>query len=85
MEFINEYISVIVMLTCLCLGYIVKYAIPTKKIDRFIPLIVGVVGIGINVWANMAVSPQIILVGLVSGLSSTGLYEAFHQFIHRKE
>ena len=43
----------------------------------------GVLGIGLNMWINLGVSPEIILGGLVSGLASTGLYEAFRQFIKK--
>ena len=29
---------------CVCVGYIIKHLIPSDKINRFIPLIVGVLG-----------------------------------------
>jgi hypothetical protein len=44
----------------------------------------GVMGLGLNIWINLGISPEIILGGLVSGLASTGLYEVFHQFIGKK-
>ena len=68
---------------CLCVGYIIKKIIPTDIFNRFIPLIVGVLGAVLNVWINMAITPEAVLGGLVSGLASTGLYEAFHQFLHK--
>ena len=81
MEFLNDYVVLIVVGICLCVGYILKNLIPSEKVDKFIPLIMGILGAGINIWVNLAVSPEIVLSGLVSGLASTGLYEAFHQFI----
>lgn len=81
MEFLNQYIILVVMGICLCVGYILKNIIPLSKINRFIPLIMGVLGVGINIWLNMSVSPQIVLGGLVSGLASTGMHEMFKNFI----
>lgn len=83
LEFLNDYVVLIVVGICLCVGYIIKNLIPSEKVDKFIPLIMGILGAGINIWANLAVSPEIVLSGLVSGLASTGLYEAFHQFIKK--
>lgn len=83
MDFLKDYMVFAVVGICLCVGYIIKKVIAKDVFDRFIPLIVGVLGALINIWINMEVSPEIILGGLVSGLASTGLYEAFHQFIKK--
>lgn len=84
MEFLENYTVLAIVGICLCIGYIIKNLVPSEKIDRFIPLIMGVLGIGLNIWINFRFNPEIILAGLVSGLSSTGLYEIFHQFINKK-
>lgn len=78
---LKEYVVVIVLGICLCVGYILKNLIPTDKINRFIPLIMGVLGVLLNMWISWGVTPEIILSGLVSGLASTGLYEAFRNMI----
>lgn len=83
MDFLNEYIEILILGICLCIGYILKNLIQSEKLDRFIPFIMGTVGTLINVWINMQITPKILLVGLVSGLSSTGLYEAFKQFLKK--
>ena len=83
MELLQDYMVFAVVGICLCVGYIIKRIIPTDIFNRFIPLIVGILGSALNVWINMSVSPEIILGGLVSGLASTGLYEAFRQFIEK--
>ena len=72
---------IIVLGICLCVGYILKNLIPTDKINRFIPLIMGVLGVLLNIWISWGVTPEIILGGLISGLASTGLYEAFKNMI----
>ena len=85
MEFLNDYMVLIVVGICLCVGYVIKHLIPTDKVNKFIPLIMAVLGVGLNVWVNFALNPEVLLGGLVSGLASTGLYEAFAQFINREE
>lgn len=78
---LKEYLVIIVLGICLCVGYILKNLIPTDKINRFIPLIMGVLGVLLNIWISWGVTPEIILGGLISGLASTGLYEAFRNMI----
>lgn len=78
---LKEYVVIIVLGICLCVGYILKNLIPTDKINRFIPLIMGVLGVLLNMWISWGVTPEIILGGLISGLASTGLYEAFKNMI----
>ena len=82
MEFLNEYVVAIVLVGCLCAGYIIKHVVPSEKINSFIPAIVGVLGVFLNVWLNQwTLSPAILVGGLVSGLASTGLHQAFKQFV----
>lgn len=81
LTFLNDYIIIIVVGVCLCIGYIVKNSasfIPNK----YIPLIMGVIGVILNVWLNaFAFTPEILLGGLFSGLASTGLHQLFTQLI----
>lgn len=84
MEFLNDYFVMVVIGICLCVGYILKNLIPSDKINRFIPLIVGVTGVVVNVWHNaFTFTPEILLGGFVSGIASTGMHEAFSQFIKK--
>lgn len=69
---------------CLCVGYILKNMVTTEKINRFIPLIMGCLGLVLNIWMNGSVTTDIILGGLFSGLASTGLYEAFRNLINKE-
>ena len=85
MEFLNDYFVPIVVGICLCIGYLIKHAIPSDKVNRFIPLIVAVLGAFLNAWMNaFAITPAILLGGLFSGLASTGLHQVFKQFIEKK-
>ena len=86
MDFINNYIVVVVLAICLCVGYIIKHAVSTDKINRYIPLIMAVLGVVINIWINgFKITPEIILGGLISGLASTGLHQAFKEIIENKK
>lgn len=84
MEFLNDYIVAGVLLACLCVGYMIKHVVPSDKVNKFIPVIVGVLGVVINLWINMwSMTPEVLIGGLVSGLASTGLHQAFKQFIEK--
>lgn len=82
MEFLNDYLVLIVVGICLCVGYVLKHIVPSDKVNRFIPLIMAVLGIVINVWVNGFVfTPETLLAGMISGLASTGMHQLFKQFI----
>ena len=84
MEFLNDYLVLIVVGICLCVGYVIKHYIPTDKIDKFIPLIMAVLGVVLNIWVNgFTFTPEILLGGLASGLASTGMHQLFKQFINK--
>ena len=75
MEFLQEFVVVIVMAICLTIGYIIKRSLDFIP-NKYIPLIMGVLGVILNVWLNGgAFTPEILLGGLASGLASTGAFE----------
>lgn len=45
LNILAEYVNVIILGICLCVGYIIKNAITTDKINKYIPLIVGGLGL----------------------------------------
>lgn len=81
--FLAAYAVPVILGICLCCGYILKNIVKTDKINAFIPLIMGVLGVVINVWINFAFTPEILLGGLISGLASTGLHQVFKQLIEK--
>lgn len=86
MEFLNEYSVPVIVGICLCIGFILKNLVTTDKINKFIPLIVAVIGVVVNVWLNAwTVTPEILLSGMFSGLASTGMHQLFKQFIEKSE
>ena len=86
MDFLNDYVVVVVVAICLCVGYVLKNIVATDKVNKFIPLIMAVLGVVLNMWLNgFTFSPEILLGGLVSGLASTGMHQVFKQFIEKKD
>lgn len=86
MEFLNEYSIPVIVGICLCVGFILKNLVTTDKINKFIPLIVAVIGVVVNAWLNAwTVTPDILLSGMFSGLASTGMHQLFKQFIEKAE
>ncbi len=85
LSYLTEYAVPIIVGICLCVGYIVKNIIPSEEINKYIPLIMGILGVALNVWVNMDFTAEILLAGLFSGLASTGLYEMFRNIIGKGE
>jgi hypothetical protein len=73
--------NVLIFGICLCVGFILKDAVQTDKINRYIPLIMGALGVALSFWIFQVMTPTVLLTGLFSGLASTGAYEAFKNLI----
>lgn len=80
---LTEFLLPIICIACLCVGYVLKNLIPGTAIDRFIPLIVAILGICLSIWNFGVVTIEVVVTGAVSGLASTGLYEMFKQFVEK--
>lgn len=83
--FLTEFAVPIIVGICLCVGYIVKNMIPSDGINKYIPLIMGALGVALNVWINLGITPQILLGGLFSGLASTGMHQVFKNLINKNK
>lgn len=83
LTFLTNYAVPIIVGICLCIGYVLKNIVTTDVVNKYIPLIMAVLGVTLNTWMNMSLTPEILLGGLVSGLASTGLYEAFKNFLKK--
>lgn len=83
MEFLNEYMIPVIIGICLMVGYIVKHWIRDAD-NKIIPTVVAIVGLVVAVWMHWGnITPAVILSGLASGLASTGLHQAFKQFLDK--
>ena len=78
--FLNDYVVLVVVGICLCIGYVLKNSFP-KLDNKYIPLIMAISGVVLNVWIAKEITPYILLAGMISGLSSTGLHQTFKNII----
>lgn len=80
---LTQYLNVLIVGICLCVGFVIKKWV--KDVDnKYIPTIVALLGLILSVVTN-GLSLEFILSGMLSGLASTGLHQAFTQFIGKKE
>lgn len=83
MEILNQYVVIVIMAICFCLGYIIKNSLDFIP-NKFIPLIMAVVGVLLNIWLNeWKFTPEILLGGLASGLASTGAFELVRNIVFK--
>jgi hypothetical protein len=84
LSFLNGYINLVVLGICLCVGYVIKTSLDFIP-NKYIPLIMLLIGTTVNIIVNLnAITLSVILGGMISGLASTGLYEAMRNLIEKK-
>ena len=75
MESLAQYVVLAVVAICFAVGYIIKNSLDIIP-NKYIPLIMGCMGVFLNVWMQGWVfTPETLLGGLASGLASTGAFE----------
>lgn len=86
LSFLINSVNVVVLGICLCVGYAIKNIWNNNDFNKFIPLIMLILGTILNVLANLNdITLEVILCGMFSGLASTGLYEAFKNLFMKGE
>lgn len=80
---LTTYFNVLVVVTCLIVGYIIKTSF-TAVPNKYIPTILAVVGVVVNVIAS-GLSLDTVVYGALMGLASTGLHQAFKNWIEKTE
>ena len=83
LQFISEYAVPVIVGICLCVGYVIKTSFSSVN-NNYIPFIMVVLGVILNIWINMSITAEIILGGMFSGLCSTGLHQVFKTLIGGK-
>lgn len=86
LSMLNEYLVIVVVGICLCVGYVIKNSLDFIP-NKYIPLIMLVLGTVTNVLINLntGINASVILGGMLSGLASTGLHQAFTKLINKEE
>ena len=83
LSFLQTYCIPVIVGICLCVGYVLKNSVSFIQ-NKYIPLIMAILGILLNLWINKAITPDIVLGGMFSGLSSTGVHQLFTEFINKE-
>ena len=74
--FLQQYAVFPIAMLCFGAGYVIKHYIP-KLPNKFIPLILGVLGLILNLaFNNFTFTFEVIITGIASGLAATGSFEA---------
>lgn len=84
LSFLTDFIVAITLAFCVGIGYMIKTSLDFIP-NKYIPLIMGGIGIVFNAYVNTSLEPTIVVGGLVTGLASTGCYELFRNFLGQKE
>lgn len=79
---LSNYFITVVVVACLIVGYIIKTSFDNVP-NKYIPTILAVLGAVLNAIVS-GVSVFTIVYGSLMGLASTGLYEAFKNFVEGK-
>lgn len=74
MELLKEFVNITALGICLGIGYIIKNSLGFIN-NKYIPLIMGILGIILVTWITGVITPDTVLSGLASGLGATGAYE----------
>ncbi len=85
LEFLVNYAVFPIAIICFGVGYVIKHYI-TKLPNNFIPLILAILGIFLNIWFNnWTVTFDIVLTGASSGLVATGGFELVRNLVTKIE
>ena len=81
---LTGYISPIILIACLAVGYSL-HSLNNKLLNSFLPIISATVGVLAAFWSLGTIDLPTIVTGMVSGLASTGLYEALKNILNLPE
>lgn len=82
LSFLMEFSAPVIVGICLCVGFVIKQSLSFIS-NKYIPLIMAVLGLFINISIHHTLTAEIALQGMFSGLISTGMFELFRNLIDR--
>ena len=82
-ELFSAYVNPVITIFCLLVGFLLNKWLKDEN-NRVIPTAVAAVGLVAAVATNIdSVTIEVIVGGLLSGLASTGLHQAFKQWLDK--
>ena len=83
--FVQQYAVFPIALICYFIGYIIKHFVP-KMPNKYIPLILAIVGVLLNLaFNNFTFTVQILVTGAASGLVATGSFEMIRNLVEKEK
>lgn len=79
MELLQGYMMPAVLLACLLVGWVIKHCTPMP--NKYIPLVVMILGALLAVWVKMELTLDVLLAGMASGLGSTGMHQLVDKLV----
>lgn len=83
LNFIKDLYIPIVLVICLCVGFVFKKWVPAD--NKWIPTIMLILGAVLGCVANQEITLMSVGAGAVTGLASTGLHQVFKQLIEGED
>lgn len=80
---LTNYFVLVVLVACLVAGYLLKHWIDDLE-NKYIPTVLAILGAFLNL-AVSGVSIESFVYGALMGLASTGLHQAFTQFVENEK
>ena len=77
----ENFLIPVIMIGCLCVGFVMKKWLPTD--DKWIPTVLLMLG-ALSGLILFGFDYEGIVKGMLSGLASVGLHQVFYQFIKNK-
>lgn len=70
----TQYVVPIIVAFCMCVGYVIKTSLDFID-NKYIPIIMLILGMILNVLLNRNLSADTFMVGAISGLASIGTHQ----------
>lgn len=81
--FMTELYMPLIMGLCLGVGYVLKHWIKDVN-NKIIPTILAALGMAVAILTTPEPNLQVIVGGMLSGLASTGMHQAFKNLIEKE-
>lgn len=83
LSFIKDFYMPLILVLCLGVGYILKHWIKDVN-NKIIPTILAILGMAVALLTSPTPNLQVIVGGMLSGLASTGMHQAFKNLIEKE-
>lgn len=80
----TQYMVPFIIGFCICIGYVIKTSLDFIP-NKYIPLIMLILGITLNISINKQITTEIVMSGALSGLASIGTHQTCKNLNSKKQ